>query len=354
MRIKQKAEKIARSVAISLLIIGIFISHPSVMGSDFISTIHRYAEYFPHALGTDSSSLFLEKHMNEAEGLVGLSDVMFYLEGIAAGRVYRRGSITEEDIYRLRDFNYLRTQFYVSDRNTRLLPEDVDVDAFAQMDLTIDVSTPGPKVLIFHTHTTEMFADSRPDTPMDGVLGVGARLSEVLEQRYGIETIHDVTRYDIVNGRPQITGAYERMEPYIRQILRDNPTIEIVIDLHRDGLPEGTPPLVSYINGKRAARIMFVNGLSRRYNSSGVLEPVQWLPNPYLRDNLAFSFQLQFAANRLYPGFARRVYLKAFRYSLHLMPRTILLEVGAQNNTMAEAHNAVPHIASIIADVILP
>jgi len=149
-------------------------------------------------------------------------------------------------------------------------------------------------------------------------------------------------------------GAYERMEPYIRQILQDNPSIEIVIDLHRDGLPEGAPPLVTYIDGQRVARIMFVNGLSRRYNSNGVLEAVPWLPNPYLRDNLAFSFQLQLAANSLYPGFARRVYLKAFRYSLHLRPRTILVEIGAQNNTMREAHNAMPHLAAVIADVVLP
>jgi len=349
--------KIARGVILLLLIIGIFIGRQSVIGMDINAALYTYVEsVLPNASQSPAPTPApsLESHMAPVDQLFGINDIIFQLEQELAREASGITPITEEDIYRLRDFDYLRTQFYVSDRNTRLLPQDVDVDAFIRADLTIDTTAHGPKVLIFHTHSTEMFVDSDPSNPMDGVLGVGARLAQILEQQYGIQTIHDTTRYDIVDGRSQIMGAYERMEPYIRQILRDNPSIEVVIDLHRDGLPEGVPPLVTYIDGQRVARIMFVNGLSRRYNNSGVLEAVPWLPNPYLRENLAFSFQLQLAANHMYPGFTRRVYLKAFRYSLHLRPRTILVEVGAQNNTMREAHNAMPHLASVIADVILP
>jgi len=357
----KKIEKIARGVTISLLIFGIFIGRQSVAGMEFPTVIYSYMEsVLPYSInpppGSERSTEqapFLEGHWEEITDLIGMNDIIFQLEQELAREAIGPVPITEADIYRLRDFDYLRTQFYISDRNTRLLPGDVDVDAFLWADLTIDTSIDEPKVLIFHTHSTEMFSDSDPSNPMDGVLGLGSRLAEILEQKYGIQTIHDTTRYDIVDGRSQIMGAYERMEPYIRQILRDNPSIEVVIDLHRDGLPEGAPPLITYIDGQRVARIMFVNGLSRRYNN-GVLEAVPWLPNPYLRENLAFSFQLQLAANRLYPGFTRRVYLKAFRYSLHLVPRTMLVEIGAQNNTMAEAHNAIPHLAAVIADVILP
>ncbi|MCL2421789.1 MAG: stage II sporulation protein P [Defluviitaleaceae bacterium] len=358
----KKIEKIARGVAISLLIISIFIGRQSVAGMDFPVTIHTYVEsLLPNTTNTAAPDEdypaphppFLESHWEDITEVFGINDIIFQLEQELAREAADPPPITEADIYRLRDFDYLRTQFYISDRNTRLLPNDVDVDAFVRADLTIDTAADGPKVLIFHTHSTEMFADSNPNNPMDGVLGLGARLAEILEQDYGIQTIHDTTRYDIVEGRSQIMGAYERMEPYIRQILQDNPSIEVVIDLHRDGLPEGAPPLITYIDDQRAARIMFVNGLSRRYND-GNLEAVPWLPNPYLQENLNFSFQLQLAANRLYPGFTRRVYLKAFRYSLHLVPRTMLVEVGAQNNTMEEAHNAIPHLASVIADVILP
>jgi len=196
--------------------------------------------------------------------------------------------------------------------------------------------------------------DSNRDNVMDGVVGLGALLAETLENQHGIPTMHVTTRFDFVDGVPRLLGSYERMEGPIQQILRDNPSIEVVIDLHRDGLPEGTPPMVTYINGERTARIMFVNGLSRWYNSAGVLETVPWLPNPYVHYNLAFTFQLQMVANQRFPQWARRPYLKPFRYSLHLAPRTILVEIGAQNNTMQEARNAIPHLATIIADVVLP
>ena len=43
---------------------------------------------------------------------------------------------------------------------------------------------------------------------------------------------------------------------------RTNPTIEVAIDLHRDGVAEGTH-LVTEVNGKPTAKIMYFNGLSR-------------------------------------------------------------------------------------------
>ena len=355
---QKSAEKVARGLILISLIVGILVSRQSVLGvympadeeqepeeSSIIETI------------TEPARAILEERMKDVDGLIGIEDTSFDLiPPDAFEQENKRGlpPLTEENIEQLRDFEYLRTQFYMSDRNTRLLPSDIDADDFMQADLTINSQATGPQVLIFHTHSTEMFADSDPNNPMDGVLGLGASLAQILEQQYGIKTLHDTTRFDIVDGRSHIMGAYERMEPYIKQILQENPSIEIVIDLHRDGLPEGAPPMVTYINNQRTARIMFVNGLSRWYNRDGILEPVPWLPNPNLQQNLKFSFQLQMAANQMYPGLARRVYLKAFRYSLHLLPRTTLIEVGAQNNTIQEAQNALPPLASIIAEVILP
>ena len=343
---KSKFLKICRSTAIIFLIIGIFMIRPSVMGA---GVYLLPSNMMPVRLASTN----LEDGLEPVDELIGINDIIFKLEMEIAQEANRPIPVTETELYRLQDFDYLRTQFFISDRNTRLLPGDIDVDVAANADFTIDISCDGPRVLIFHTHSTEMFVDSDVDNPMDGVLGLGASLAKILEEEYGIATLHDTTRYDMPNDVPMRAGAYERMEPYIRQILRDNPTIEVVIDLHRDGIPETMSPLVTYIDDKRVARIMLVNGLSRRYNSDGELEAIDFLHNPFLRENLAFSFQLQLAANRKHPGFARRVYLKAFRYSLHLMPRTILLEVGAQNNTMEEAHNAIPHVAAILADVIL-
>jgi stage II sporulation protein P len=266
-------------------------------------------------------------------------------------------ALTRADWEKLYDFDYLLHHFYLAETNTGLMQTDIDIGSFLDTKLSLASGVPGPKILIFHTHSTEMFADSRlreptaETDPMEGVMGAGRYLAELLTNQYGIETLHHTGRYDIFNGKAQITGAYERMEPSIRRILAANPSIRLVIDLHRDGLREGVPPMVTEINGKPTARIMFVNGLSRTRKGE-VHTPVPWLPNPYINENLMLSFQMQLHANQLYPGFARKVYLKPYRYSLHMLPLSLLVEVGAQNNTKQESLNAMEPLAEILAQVV--
>ena len=105
--------------------------------------------------------------------------------------------------------------------------------------------------------------------------------------------------------------------------------------------------LVVDIQGRPTAQFMFFNGLSRTTKGN-----IEYLDNPYLADNLAFSFQMQVACNEYYPGLARRIYLKAYRYNMHLRPKTVLIELGAQNNTVEEAMNACNPLAHVL-DLIL-
>lgn len=100
--------------------------------------------------------------------------------------------------------------------------------------------------------------------------------------------------------------------------------------------------------GKKTAQIMFFNGLSR--NTKGAIE---YLYNPYILDNLAFSFQLQLKAAKEFPGFTRKIYLKSYRYNLHLKPKSLLIEVGAQNNSLQEAKNAMEPLAEILFDLLM-
>jgi len=230
---------------------------------------------------------------------------------------------------------------------------DFNVGRFMSLDMRINPETTAqkqPQILIFHTHSTEGFADSDMSDFNNGIVGVGAYLAELLNEM-GIVTMHLTERFDIVNGESQILGAYERQVPVIENILAMYPTIEIAIDLHRDGLPENSPKLVTEINGKPTAQIMFFNGLSQ-LNVNGVLTPIASLPNPNLPYNLAFSFQMQMAANEMHPGFTRRIFLRAYRYSLHFLPKSLLVEVGAQTNTFQEAINAMYPLAEILSNVI--
>jgi stage II sporulation protein P len=253
-------------------------------------------------------------------------------------------------IARLLDFDYLTRNIILVDRDTILFPTDIDVLEALAKDFSL-APADGPQILIFHAHSHEWFADSIPGDKMTHIVGVGAYLAHILEEYYGLSVLHHKGRYDEVNGVPMRPGSYERMEPSIRRILEDNPSIQLIIDLHRDGLDEGHTPLTRYVNGLPTAQIMFFNGLSRQYRN-GVWRNLYHLPNPYQRENLAFSLQLQLAGNELYPGLLRRWYLREFRYSLHMMPRSTLVEVGTQYSTLREAKNAMYPLARIIAAVV--
>ncbi len=238
---------------------------------------------------------------------------------------------------------------YVVDSRAGVVEDMFNFEEFEKEDLTLSEPTNSePKVLIFHTHGNEQYKDSKDIS--EGVYLLGETLEKELEEKYGINTIHLEKRYDIVDGQTQILGAYERMEPDVQAILEKYPSIEVCIDIHRDGLPGDMKQVVS-INGEDYAPLMFVNGLSS-FNNKGTVEPLTDLENPNLDTNLAFSYRLKQATNAKYSGLFKDIYLNAYRYSLHMKPKSVLLEVGAQNNTVDEAVRSTEKFAEILAGVL--
>ncbi|MBQ8558983.1 MAG: stage II sporulation protein P [Tyzzerella sp.] len=249
-------------------------------------------------------------------------------------------------IEKLRDFNYLLSKFYTVDSTTTIGADQLNVDELLSKDMHIDTSTKGPKVLIFHTHSQEEFADSVAGDASTTIVGMGAYLAQKLNEK-GIETMHHDGVYDLIDGKLDRSKAYELSEIGVKEILNQNPSIEVVIDLHRDGVSEDLH-LVTEVDGKQTAKIMFFNGLSRTKANGDIA----YLYNPYIQDNLSFSFQMQLASETMYPGLARRIYLKGYRYSLHMMPKSLLIEAGAQTNTVEEMKNAMDLLANILQEVL--
>lgn len=247
----------------------------------------------------------------------------------------------------LADYNYVLSNFFVVDPNTYTDENEIDAAAFLEQDMTLEKQADKPQILIYHTHSQEGFADSAEGDASTGVVAVGDYLTQLLSEQYGYQVIHMTDTFDLVNGELDRSKAYNYAQGPVEQMIAENPSIEVVIDLHRDGVPEGTH-LVTEINGKQTARIMLFNGLSRT-SDNGELD---YLPNPYIQENLAFSFQLSYQAKQYYPDFTRCIYLKGYRYNLHVRPRALLLEVGAQTNTLEEAKNAMEPFADILDRVL--
>lgn len=241
----------------------------------------------------------------------------------------------------------LLNSFFVVDPNTTVLPGQIERGVLLEKDLTMQREQKGPQILIYHTHSQETFTDSRQGTREDSVIGLGDYLQEILEKQYGYGVLHITEAFDLKEGYLERSRAYNYAEPVIAKALEEYPAIQVVIDLHRDGVNDAKH-LVTEINGKPTAQIMFFNGLSRTRESGELTS----LPNPYQAENLAFAFQMEYLARQYYPGFVRCIYLKGYRYNLHLRPRSVLLEVGAQTNTVEEVKNAMGPFADILHKVL--
>lgn len=240
-------------------------------------------------------------------------------------------------------FRSFLSNYYIEDSSTKATEDDFRITELAEYDLTVDKKDK-PQILIFHTHTSEGYADSREGVADDTVVGAGVILARELRETYGYNVIHETTVFDRkADGTDDRNNAYNNALPVITSILEKYPSIEVVIDLHRDSGDART----SVINGVSTAKVMLFNGLCRTKDG-----PISYYSNPNLQGNLAFSLHLQITGNELYPGLMHRIYLKSYRYNMHLMEKYLLVELGTHKNTVAEAKNAMVPFAKTIATVL--
>jgi stage II sporulation protein P len=245
----------------------------------------------------------------------------------------------------LKDYDYLMKNFYSVHASTTAPRELMKAEELLGLDLRVEKDSQKPQILIYHTHSQETYKDYGPDHPDATVVGAGNYLTSLLEAK-GWNVIHDISTYDIQGGKLDRNRAYNYALEGISKILEENPSIEVVLDLHRDGVKE-TLHLVSEIGGKPTANIMFFQGMSRTPEGE-----IEYLPNPHLKENLAFTLQMQLYGAQRFPGFTRKIYMKGLRYNLHLRPRSALVEVGAQTNSGQEAMNAMEPLAELLDRVL--
>lgn len=250
---------------------------------------------------------------------------------------------------KLKNYAYLRSHFYTVDQTTKTDAKELDAGKLLKKNMKIRKDGSKPKILIYHTHSQEAFKDSKAGDKKTSIVGMGDILTKELNDTYRIPTTHHEGVYDLIGGKMDRSRAYQLAEVKVRKILKKYPSIEVVIDLHRDGVGNNTH-LVTSIDGKKTGQIMFFNGLSRTKKNGDIA----YLKNPYIQDNLAFSMQMQLAAAKKYPGFTRRIYLKSYRYNMHLMPKYLLIEAGAQTNTVKEMQRSMKVLADLLDAVVDP
>ena len=212
----------------------------------------------------------------------------------------------------------------------------LELDASLLKEGTADVALgEGPQILIVHTHGSEAYSMSDGDVYEESdpyrttdcthnVVRVGEEMATVF-RAYGFQVIHDTTLCDY----PAYNGAYDRSRAVVEQRLEQYPTIQVVLDVHRDALVgDGGEvyKMVSTEAGEKVAQVMMVLG-----TDAGGADHPQW------RDNLAFALRLQRNLVKGYASLVRPSVLRKSRYNQQLSPGSILVEVGGHGNTLSEA-----------------
>lgn len=201
-----------------------------------------------------------------------------------------------------------------------------------------------PTVLILHTHGTESYtktedynesATYRTHNTLFNVVSIGDRLEALLENA-GIRVIHDRTMYDV----PSYSGSYDAARTSIEAILAENPSIDLVLDIHRDAAESTAGSQIAYTvptDAGEAAKLMLVIGT----DGSGLTHP-DW------QENFSLAVKLQAKLEALCPGICRPIHLRKQRFNQDLSAGSLLIEVGATGNTRQEALLATEYLAEAI------
>lgn len=234
-------------------------------------------------------------------------------------------------------------------RNTTL-EHDIDIQKYLNGRVYANIDKKEPAVLIYHTHTTETYElldrgyysnerSSRSVNSAENMVRVGDEISKVLEKN-GYKTIHDKTIYD-----EKYSGAYERSCENISKILKENPSIQIVLDIHRDAIYQkdgSRVKLVTEINGQKAAQIMIVSGCE----DGNVTNFPNW------EKNLSFAVQLQNKLKNDNPQLVRPLMFCSRKYNMHLTPCSLLIEFGTDANTLSEAVYSAELFAESLSELL--
>ena len=227
----------------------------------------------------------------------------------------------------------------------------INIEKILGEKIDITVEKDKPSVLIFHTHTTETyqildrgfyevgFMTRTKDSALN-MVRVGEAICEEIEKA-GYQVIHDTEIHDL-----SYNGAYEHSRKKVKEYLKKYPTIEVVLDIHRDAIQQNDGTKIkptATIQGKKAAQIMIISGCQEEGN------PVENFPD--WRYNLTFAVHLQKQLETMFPGITRPLYFSPRKYNMNLTHCSLLVEVGSDANTLEEAVYTGKCIGSALSEI---
>lgn len=201
-----------------------------------------------------------------------------------------------------------------------------------------DVSS-SPQVYIYNTHQTESYSMKtlEPYNITPSVMMASYLMKEHF-QKAGIETIVEETNIsDYMKEQGyQYAESYVASRTFVESILKKYPDLKLIIDLHRDAIPHDSSTIT--IGEKNYAKVLFIVGMN----------------NPNYQANLSLAQSISDLINQSYPKLSRGIMSKSGSnvnglYNQDLNGNMILLELGANENTIDEVQNTVEAIVPIMS-----
>lgn len=221
---------------------------------------------------------------------------------------------------------------------------EADLPGLLTQPLNWKLTSDAPTVLILHSHGSESYAPTGEYAEVSpyhtlekdyNMLAVGDYVAQLLEAE-GISVLHDTALHD----QPSYNAAYSNSRKSIQQYLEEYPSIQLVLDLHRDSIEDAAGNQVVqtvFAGDQTLAPLMLVVGTDH-----GGLEHPAW------RENFSLALKLQTQLESLCPGICRNINLRTQRFNQDLSAGALLIEIGSSGNSRQEALRSAKVLAEAI------
>ena len=260
-----------------------------------------------------------------------------------------RGTVINEDLSGYDTGNYYHRGSLWLRNYTDLTEKELDKILSTPTDIKSEFVSE-PEVLIYHTHATESYNPTddeiydkrynwRTTDNNNNMVAVGAVIANVLEEN-GVGVIHDTTQHDY----PSYNGSYERSYDTVTKILAENPSIKVVLDIHRDAIEREGGVVVkptTIIDGEKYAQVMIISNCD---DGSGLI--------PKWRDNLRFASVFSAKIEENNENITRPILFSHRKYNQQLSTGSLLLEFGSHANTIEESKRTAQKVGEALVQVL--
>ena len=205
-----------------------------------------------------------------------------------------------------------------------------------------DLKIDEPIVYIYNTHQSEEYEKSNNQeyNVKPTVMSASYIIREKLNKNNipSIVEQNDITEFLRTNNW-RYSASYKVSRMLMENAKNEYSSLKYYVDIHRDSVNRNISTIK--INDKNYAKILFIVGLE----------------NEKYQENLKLTEKLNSMFEEKYPKISRGIYKKKGPgvngvYNQDFSPKTILIEVGGEENTIDEVNNTCEAISEILTEYI--